>query len=129
MVSATPPVCVLSVPREGRRDWGVDRKTEAAPKSYTRGAQRRRETVRNNNDKAEKTINRDIHTKTAKERRGFSPPRPCSLWSVLVRCWPIVNPVNHQALPSITSLSFLLLIYFSIDRHLSVARVTFAHWY
>lgn len=46
---------------------------------------------------------RDIHTNTEKESRGFTPPRPCSLWSALVRCWPVVNPVNHQALPSITS--------------------------
>lgn len=46
-----------------------------------------------------------------------------------VRCWPVVNPVNHRALPSITSLSSLLLIYFSIDRCLPVTRVTFARWY
>ena len=82
-----------------------------------------------NEHKAEKTSNRGIHTKTAKESRGLTPHRPRSLWSVLVRCWPVVNPVNHQALPSITSLPFLLLIYFSIDRCLSVARVTFARRY
>lgn len=55
---------------------------------------------------AEKTSNKDIHTKAAKESRGLAPPRPSRLWSVLLRCWPVVNPVNHQALPSITSLPF-----------------------
>lgn len=55
---------------------------------------------------AEKKSNKDIHTNTAKESRGLAPPRPNSLWSVLLRCWPVVNPVNHQALPSITSLPF-----------------------
>lgn len=54
---------------------------------------------RRNNDKADRTNNRDIHTQTAKESRGLTPSRPCSLWSVPVRCWPVVNPVNHQALP------------------------------
>lgn len=84
---------------------------------------------RKNNDKPDKTNNRDLHTKTAKESRGLTPHRPCSLWSVFLSRWPVVNLAKHQALPSITSLLFLLLIYFSIDRCLSVARVTFAHWY
>lgn len=62
--------------------------------------------------------------------RGFAPLRPGSLWSALLRLWPAVNPVNHWVLASIASLSLLLpLIYFFIDRCLSVARVTFAHWY
>lgn len=62
--------------------------------------------------------------------RGLAPLRPGGLWSALVRLWPAVNPVDHWALASITPLALLLLlIYFSIDRRLSVARVTFAHWY
>lgn len=107
-----------------------DRRSAEKLHEGRREQQRGREMERKkNNDKAEKTSNKDIHTKTEKESRGLTPPRPGRIWSVLLRCWPVVNPVNHQALPSITSLPFLLLIYFSIDRRLSVARVTFAHWY
>lgn len=63
-----------------------------------------------------------------RDSRGRPPIRP-GAWSVLLRCWPAFNPAIHRVLPSITALPFLLLIYFSIDRCLSVARVTFAHWY
>lgn len=77
------------------------------------------------------TGNRDIHRKTTEKTESrCPPPRRCCLWSVLWRHWPVVNPaITRLCPPSLLSPFCFLLIYFSIDRCLSFARVTFAHWY
>lgn len=129
-VSTTPYCPCTFSPQRCWEGGGGNRKTEGETQRYTRGG-----THKECERSRERVITRqrkqviEAYIQRQQKSRGLTPPRPCSLWSVLVRCWPVVNPVNHQALPSITSLPFLLLIYFSIDRCLSVARVTFAHWY